>query len=102
MAESTTSMGSATAPVRRGPLFERIYVWELPVRIYHWVNAVALMVLFATGLYISHPILISGGEAWNSFLMGRVRQVHFAAAYIFTAVLLWRLVWIFIGNEYAA
>jgi len=102
MSESTTSMGSSATPARSGPFFERLYVWELPVRIYHWVNAISLTVLFATGIYIAHPILITGGEAWNSFLMGRVRQVHFAAAYIFTSVLLWRIAWIFVGNEYAS
>src|ERR1017187_7365950 len=25
--------------------YRRIYVWELPVRVYHWINAVTLVVL---------------------------------------------------------
>jgi len=30
--------------------FRREYVWQLPVRITHWVNAACLAVLFLTGL----------------------------------------------------
>jgi len=101
MTEPTTSMASPATPAARVPLFERIYVWEFPIRVAHWVNAICLSVLFATGLSIAYPIFSSSGEAWNSFAMGWVRQVHFATAYIFSVVMLWRLVWFFVGNEYA-
>ena len=33
-----------------------VYVWELPVRIYHWVNALCIVILCVTRLY-SSPIL---------------------------------------------
>ena len=29
--------------------YRRVYVWELPVRVYHWINAVALVALCVTG-----------------------------------------------------
>ena len=35
--------------------FERVYVWELPVRIYHWVTVVSMLALIATGLLIGGP-----------------------------------------------
>lgn len=29
-----------------------VYVWELPVRIYHWVNALCIVILCVTGFII--------------------------------------------------
>lgn len=81
--------------------FRRAYVWELPVRVTHWVNALSIAVLFLTGLYIANPIYSSSGEPANHFLMGRFRQVHFAAAMIFTISFLFRVYWFFRGNNYA-
>ncbi len=81
--------------------FRREYVWQLPVRITHWVNAVCLTVLFLTGLYISHPLLAPNGEAARNFVMGRVRQFHFAAAMLFTVSFLLRMYWFWVGNNYA-
>ena len=81
--------------------FRREYVWELPVRITHWVNALCLVVLFFTGLYISHPVLAPSGEAYRNFLMGRIRQIHFLAAMIFTVSFLVRIYWFWVGNNYS-
>ena len=50
--------------------FRRAYIWQLPVRITHWVNALCITTLFLTGLYIGRPILTSSGEPANHFLMG--------------------------------
>jgi Ni/Fe-hydrogenase 1 B-type cytochrome subunit len=36
-------------------IIRRIYVWELPVRFYHWINAAAVMVLVGTGIIIGRP-----------------------------------------------
>ena len=77
------------------------YVWEWPVRLTHWVNAAALTVLFLSGLYIAHPILAPLGEAYKHFVMGRVREIHFAAALIFLVSFLLRICWFYMGNNYA-
>jgi len=53
--------------------FRRAYVWQVPVRLTHWVNALCISVLFLTGLYIASPILAPSGEPANHFVMGRVR-----------------------------
>src|SRR5512146_1267395 len=71
----------AKAPSRSSLIAGRKYVWEFPVRLSHWVNAIAIFVLFATGLYIATPILMPGGEAANHFVMGRMRQFHFIFAF---------------------
>ncbi len=81
--------------------YTRFYVWQLPIRISHWVNALAVTVLFLTGLYIAGPLLTSTGEPWETFTMARVRQIHFAAAFIFIVFFLWRSLWLIIGNTYA-
>jgi Ni/Fe-hydrogenase 1 B-type cytochrome subunit len=45
-----------------GPL-EPIYVYEAPVRLWHWVMMVAMFVLAATGYLIGSPPPAIGGEA---------------------------------------
>lgn len=80
----------------------RIYVWELPVRIYHWVNVLVLLVLIVTGFYIGNPLaLMSGKEASEVYTMGWFRFLHFAAAYIFFFNFVFRIYWGFTGNKYA-
>jgi Ni/Fe-hydrogenase 1 B-type cytochrome subunit len=32
--------------------YRRVYVWEMPVRAYHWINAIALTLLCVTGFLI--------------------------------------------------
>jgi len=76
---------------------ERAYVWEVPVRLTHWVNVLAILVLAGTGFYIGNPF-ISG----SVYLMGWVRAIHRITAYTFAASLLLRLYWAFAGNQWAS
>lgn len=82
-------------------LYETKYVWELPVRLTHWVTAAAITVLFATGLFIAYPVMGPRGEAYNNFFMGRVREIHFIAAYFLLFSMIVRCYWFFAGNNYA-
>jgi Ni/Fe-hydrogenase 1 B-type cytochrome subunit len=59
-----------------------VYVYETPVRVWHWINALAIFVLIATGLFIHKPPFSLMGEASEHYLMGTVRAVHFAAGYV--------------------
>ncbi len=80
----------------------RVYVWELPVRFYHWLNVLVLIALVVTGFYMSNPLaILSKKEAVNSYTMGWFRYIHFAAAYLFFFNFLFRLYWGFAGNKYA-
>ena len=81
----------------------KIYVWELPVRIFHWLNAAAIMFLMITGFYIGKPFVGAAvqEEAYYSFLMGWGRYIHFLAAFIFIANMVFRLYWFFRGNKYS-
>lgn len=82
--------------------FRRIYVWELPVRVFHVINGLCIVLLAATGYIIGNPqAVFSASEAYQQNWFGTLRFVHFATAYIFTFNLLFRLYWSFVGNEYS-
>jgi Ni/Fe-hydrogenase 1 B-type cytochrome subunit len=78
-----------------------VYVWEVPVRIWHWVMAVCMVVLAGTGYLIGTPLGSMGGEASEHFLFGYIRFAHFAAAYLFAVFFALRVVWAFRGNRFA-
>jgi Ni/Fe-hydrogenase 1 B-type cytochrome subunit len=80
---------------------DNVYVWQWPVRITHWVNAISIWVLSVTGIYIGFPFLISSGTASQNFWMGYAKAVHFYAAIFFTLSVLTRIAWMFMGNWYS-
>ncbi|MCG3191621.1 MAG: putative Ni/Fe-hydrogenase 1 B-type cytochrome subunit [Thermoanaerobaculia bacterium] len=80
----------------------RVYVWELPVRVYHWVNALCILVLVVTGYLIGRPVAIqTAREASFSYWFGTVRFIHFIAAFAFFFNFVFRVYWGFAGNRYA-
>ena len=93
----TAMAGSAARPVDK----ERIYVWEFPLRLVHWVLFFSIIVLSATGYYIGHPFISVPGEAREHFVMGTMRAVHLYTAAVFSAAVLLRLYWFYAGNRYA-
>lgn len=83
--------------------FKRVMVWELPVRIFHWLNVLAVLVLIVTGFLIaSPPALLSSAEATNLHSFGIIRFIHFTAAYVFFFVMILRLYWALVGNRFSS
>ena len=78
-----------------------VYVWEAPVRAWHWLMALCMVVLSVTGYLIASPPPSVLGEASENFLMGYIRFVHFSAGYIFAAIFVLRVYWAFVGNKYS-
>jgi len=78
-----------------------VYVWEAPVRLWHWVMMLAMFVLIATGFLIGVPPPSVGGEAYDQFWFGYIRFLHFAAGYVFTIMFVLRVYWAIVGNKYA-
>lgn len=74
-----------------------LYVWQNPVRITHWVTAGTIVVLSATGAYISDPFLIPpGGD-----VMSKIRFIHILSALVFLLSGLLRTYWLLAGNRFA-
>lgn len=85
-------MNSASSPV---------YVYELPVRIWHTLNALLIVALAVTGYLITEPLASPAGEASEHYLMGTIRFLHFAAGYLLAIGLAFRLYWAYAGNQHA-
>ncbi len=80
---------------------DRLYVWDVLVRVLHWVIALSIVLLASTGIYLGHPFLIVPGEAGRHFVMGTVKVIHFYVAIAFTLAVLARIVWMFLGSKNA-
>jgi len=80
---------------------ERVYVWELPVRLTHWLLFLSILVLAATGYYIGNPFISVPEPASAHFVMASMRSVHLYASIVFTLTTLVRLYWAFVGNPYS-
>ncbi len=78
-----------------------VYVWEAPVRLWHWVMMLAMLVLIGTGFLIGVPPPSVGGEAYDTFWFGYIRFLHFSAGYVFAVFFALRVYWAFVGNRYA-
>lgn len=92
-------MAAVTKPA--GSMPHAVYVWEAPVRLWHWVMMFAMFVLIATGYFIGAPPPTVPGEASENFLFGYIRFAHFAAGYIFAVFFVLRVYWALVGNKYA-
>ena len=78
-----------------------VYVYEAPLRVWHWVNGLSIMVLIATGWFIGDPPPTMPGEASDNYLFGYIRFAHFVAAYAFIVGFVFRIYWAFVGNRHA-
>ena len=87
--------------VPRRTALQRTYVWDLVVRLTHWLIAGSLVVLAVTGIYIGDPFIISAGPAGEHFVMGTMKVIHFYGSIVFTLAVLSRLLWLFVGSPNA-
>ncbi|MFZ0773921.1 MAG: Ni/Fe-hydrogenase, b-type cytochrome subunit [Candidatus Sulfotelmatobacter sp.] len=77
----------------------RVYVWELPVRVSHWIIFLSVIVLSVTGYYIHNPFIVARSS--TTFLMATIRFIHEITGFVFIAAFLLRLYWFFMGNSWA-
>lgn len=99
MSSAARSAIDATHPLVHEEKLVRVYVWEMPVRIAHWVIFLSIFVLGFTGYYMYSPFIISRGN--SLFLMATMRFVHEVTAFVFIAAVLLRFYWFFKGNRWA-
>jgi len=77
----------------------RVYkVWDLPTRLFHWINFTAVISLIFFGLVMLYKkeLGITSVEAKIG-----LKEVHVIIGYIFVLNLCIRLIWGFVGNHYA-
>ncbi|MFN8629486.1 MAG: Ni/Fe-hydrogenase, b-type cytochrome subunit [Chloroflexota bacterium] len=79
-----------------------IYVWELPVRVTHWLIVISIMVLAATGLYIHGPWIVPSNPIEASSRMADVRFWHEIFAIVFSLSVAVRFYWGFVGNSFSS
>jgi Ni/Fe-hydrogenase 1 B-type cytochrome subunit len=75
----------------------RLYVWQIPVRVTHWVTAGCIAILSVTGGYIADPFLIPPGGN----VMSTVRFIHIVTALTFLVSGLVRTYWLLAGNRFS-
>lgn len=78
-----------------------MYVWEMPVRLSHWLIVLSIIVLSVTGFFIGDPLITTGGPARDRAVAALMRSVHLYAAWVFSLSVLVRVYWMFAGNYYA-
>lgn len=76
-------MNTPSASPAEGRAGDRILVWDLPVRVFHWLLAASFLVAYVT----------SEGERW--------RLVHVTAGYTMAGLVAFRLLWGFAGTRHA-
>lgn len=82
--------------------YKRLYVWEFPVRLYHWVNAICVAVLIVTGYIVGRPVALTySAEAYQQYWFGTARFLHFVTGFVFFFNFLVRIYWGFVGNSFA-
>ncbi|MFG1296235.1 Ni/Fe-hydrogenase, b-type cytochrome subunit [Xanthobacter variabilis] len=99
--EATAETAPANGAVTSGKHLTTVYVYEAPVRLWHWVNALCIVVLCVTGYFIGSPFPTLSGEPSSHYLMGTIRFVHFSAGYILAVAFIGRVLWAFVGNKYS-
>lgn len=64
-------------------MLQRLLVWDVPTRVFHWVFALSFVGAFITAE------------------TERYRDTHLALGYLFLGLLVFRVIWGFIGTRYA-
>ena len=86
---------SAAAEHVAGPALVRVRVWDLPVRVVHWLIVGCILVLSVTGFLIGGPAVLRPASSldWITW----EKTIHMFTAYVFIALILARICWMFLS-----
>jgi len=73
------------------------FVWDANIRWFHWINLLCVLGLIAIGVVILNAKVL--GVSTDGKIL--LKTIHVWIGYAFALNLLWRLVWAFIGGQYA-
>ena len=59
--------------IEEGPI-EPVYVYEAPVRFWHWAQCLAFFMLVVTGFLIGWPPIPNYAETWNTYFSAYFRE----------------------------
>ena len=76
------------------PEYREYFAWDVPTRWFHWINALAVLGLIATGLVILNEDAL-GLSAGGKILL---KSIHVSFGYVMAVNLLWRFIWAFFGT----
>jgi cytochrome b len=78
--------------------FHEYRVWDLPTRLFHWINFTVVIALIFVGL-----LMLFRKELGITSTDARIglKVLHVSLGYVFVANLVIRIAWGFIGNRYA-
>jgi Ni/Fe-hydrogenase b-type cytochrome subunit len=92
----STAKGSFADDVAASPdSWARVNLWSASLRVQHWSNVLAILILSLTGFFIMDPFFgpVATGEVQQAgFLMGWVRFIHFTTAFLWLVVGIARVV----------
>lgn len=77
----------------------KIYkAWDLPTRLFHWINFLCVLLLSIFGLIMLNKgaIGISGNEARIG-----LKVIHVLIGYVFATNLIFRIIWLFAGDRHS-
>jgi len=86
-------------PYQRVPevgLLPAVMIYGPGVRIWHWLNALAVLVLVITGYFIGVPPPSAIGDTSTLYVMGWIRFFHLASGYVFALLAVMRLWLVFV------
>lgn len=77
-----------------------VYLWQAPLRAMHWVAAIAIVLLIASGFWIGRPFFLSNAQTTGSYATQWARLIHFVAAWLLAATAIVRVYWLVAGNRF--
>lgn len=79
----------------------RINIWSATLRFQHWANMALIVIMSMSGYYIMNPFFGPAAETGHDvgYLMGWVRLIHYASAYLWLGLGFSRLVLSFTAKD---
>jgi cytochrome b len=75
---------------------QQVFVWSRKIRLFHWINVIAILLLIAIGT------VILNGKTFGLSSEGKVllKTIHVLVGYVFASNLIFRLIIAFVGKGY--
>ncbi len=100
--QKTDMISSAARSKMNFRTMQRIYVFQIPTRAFHWINVLCVTSLSITGYLIADPpAILHSTEAYTLNWFGFNRYIHFVSGWVFTVNWAFRIIWgFFLGNRW--